>query len=96
MQVIGNLTWVEWLEEGLDDVTEADDEDVELVNGLRGEGMLRPIIIYIILTLLSITIKTDLQVIIIARLVKRIIACVVRCSVVLFVKVFALSEHTLF
>ena len=43
MQVIGDLDWVEWLEEHLDDVTETDDKDVELVHGFRRQRCLRSI-----------------------------------------------------
>ena len=41
VQVIGDLAWIKRLEEGLDNVAEADDEDVELVDGLGRKGVLR-------------------------------------------------------
>lgn len=44
MQVVGDLLWVEWLEEYLDYVAEADDKHVKLVDCLRRKGVSRSFI----------------------------------------------------
>ena len=63
VQVIGDLAWIKRLEEGLNNVAEADDEDVKLVDGLRRKGVLRTAIFR--LRLVAILIDLEGKIIII-------------------------------
>ena len=39
MQIVGHLARIEWLEEGLDHIAEAHDQDVQLIHGFSRQSV---------------------------------------------------------
>ena len=80
MQVVGDLARVKRLEEGFDNVAETDYENIELVDSLRRERVLRSSdlhsVTHLFINSITITIKADLKIDVFLLLVESIITLI--------------------